>query len=68
MGRMGRVRDRMAHAAAPAAMGATIFWGCEKAKPSYTRKNGGAPSSLTRSKPCPLDLDFCERAPSSTPR
>jgi len=25
MGRMGRVRDRMAHAAAPAAMGATIF-------------------------------------------
>ena len=38
----GRVRDRVEHAAAAAAMGETIFVG------ACPGKNGGAPSSLTR--------------------
>jgi hypothetical protein len=61
MGRLGRVRDRMAHAAGPAAMGITIFWR-GLVKPDRVEK-WGAPSSLTRSLSYPLNLEFCERAP-----
>lgn len=67
MGKEGRVRDRMAHAAAPAAKGATIFWDARRRSRIAAPKNGGAPSSLTRPKPCPLDLEFCERAPPPLP-
>ena len=51
----GRVRDRVEHAAAEAAMGETIFVG------ACPDKNGGAPSSLRRPQSPHQTWALCER-------
>ncbi len=46
----------MAHAAAPAAMGATIFWGREKVKPDRYPKKWWGPVVLDAAQALPIRL------------